>query len=86
MCSSIEVAFLPRNFHLPGIVSKAADVGDVEVMLGGAVERKSAASRKDSGIVLRIDAGHQERRDLDPGGVPTGRLRTALDQAAIFPQ
>jgi hypothetical protein len=67
---SIEGALFPRGLDLASIRAEPIDVGDVQVMLGRAVEHDSTARRENCGLIVRVDACHQQRRDLDLGGIP----------------
>src|SRR5439155_6334949 len=61
----IECALLPRDLDLAGVRPEAADVGDVQVMLRSAVKGDSTPGRKNGGVVGGVDAGHEQRGNLN---------------------
>ena len=56
---AIEVSLLPHDLDLPRVCAQAADVCDVEIVVGRAVEGDSTPGREDGCVVIRVDAGHQ---------------------------
>src|SRR5438094_4264870 len=54
MGSSIEFPILPRHFDLARLSAQAPYIGDVQVVLGGAVESEAAPRRKAGGFVIWI--------------------------------
>jgi len=49
--SSIDVALLPCDLDSSSVIAKAADVSDVEVVLGRTVESQPSARSEDSSLI-----------------------------------
>src|SRR2546427_2879382 len=62
---AIELALFPRDLDLSRISAKAADIGDMQGVLRGAVARDAAAGRADSPPANGIEACHQQSREPD---------------------
>ena len=84
LSGAIEVTLFPRHLDPACVLAEAADVGDVQVVLRGAVERDAPAGGKDGRFVFRIDACHQQGRDLHIGRIPTRGLGSFRDQSAVL--
>src|SRR5689334_7140920 len=69
---AIEVALLPRDLDLPRVSAQAADVCDVEIVAGGAVEGDSTPGRENGSVVIRVDACHQQGGNLKVARIPAG--------------
>ena len=69
---AVEIALFPCDFDPARVGTQAAKVGDVQVVLRGAVEGDPAAGGKDRRVVIRVDARHQQGCDLNRGRVTPG--------------